>query len=451
MGVGEAIEALGVSERPASFDQFSAAIDPQWIAEALAATGTASVRRRKLPAEHVVWLVIGMGLFRDRSIAQVVHHLDLVVPTAGGGRQVVTNAAIVQAREQLGAAPLAALFTQTATTWAHAAAAEERWRGLAVYGLDGTTLRVADTPENVAHFGRPPSRHGEGAGYPQLRLVTLLTLRARLLAGAAFGPYHTSEGALARAVWAALPEHAVVILDRGFCGYALFHVLGTPDHDRHWIVRARSGPTALTQAVIERFSGGDALVELRPSRATRAQHPDLPPTLCVRAVRIQRHGFRPYWVFTSLLNPATHPAAELAALYHERWELELAFDELKTHTCERLEALRSKAPGRVEQEVWGLLLGYNLVRLVMGRAVPRAGVPPGRLSYRYALLAVRAFGHTAWDTSPGTLPRRLEALLDELARFVLPERRPRRYPRAVKIKMSNYPRNRPHRRRSRAK
>jgi hypothetical protein len=451
MGLGEAIDALGSGERPGSFEQFSAALDPQWIAAALAATGTASVRRRKLPAEHVVWLVIGMGLFRDRSIAQVVEHLDLVLPTAGGARQFITNAAIVQARNELGAAPLAALFAQTATTWAHAAAAEDRWRGLAVYGLDGTTLRVADTPENVAHFGRPPSRHGEGAGYPQLRLVTLLTLRARLLAAAAFGPYRTSEVALAREVWSALPEHAVVILDRGFCSYALFHLLATSDRDRHWIVRARSGPTALTQAVLHRFSAGDTLVELRPSRAPRPQHPDLPPTLRVRAVRVQRRGFRPYWVFTSLLNPAPHPATEIAALYHERWELELAFDELKTHTCERVEALRSKAPPRVEQELWGLLLGYNLVRLVMGRAAPRAGVPPGRLSYRYALLAVRAFWHAAWDTSPGTLPRRLETLLDDLARFVLPERRPRRYPRRVKIKMSNYPRNRPHRRRSRTK
>jgi len=451
MEVGEAIVALGAGERPASFDQFSAAIDPQWIADALAATDTASVRRRKLPAEHVVWLVIGMGLFRDRSIAQVVHHLDLVVPAPTGARRRVTNAAIVQARDQLGAAPLAALFTQTAQAWALPAAAADRWRGLAVYGLDGTTLRVADTPENVADFGRPPSRHGEGAGYPQLRLVALLALRAHLLAAAAFGPYRTSELALATQAWAALPEHALVILDRGFCSYALFHALATPDRDRHWVVRARSGPTALTQAIVQRFGPGDALVELRPSPATCAKHPDLPPTLRVRAVRVQRRGFRPYWVFTSLRNPATHPAAELAALYHERWELELAFDELKTHTCERVEALRSKAPARVEQEVWGLLLAYNLVRLVMSRAAPRARVPPLRLSYRYALLAVRAFWHAAWDTSPGTLPRRLEALLDELALFVLPERRPRRYPRAVKLKMSNYPRNRPHHRRSRAK
>lgn len=451
MAVGEALEALGAAERPASFEQFSAAIDPQWIADALATTGTASVRRRKLPAEHVVWLVLGMGLFRDRSIPQVVHHLDLVLPSATGTRRRVTNGAIVQARDQLGAAPLAALFTQTAQAWAVPAAAADRWRGLAVYGLDGTTLRVADTPDNVRHFGRPPSRYGEGGGYPQLRLVTLLALRAHLIAAAAFGPYRTSERALATQVWAALPEHALVILDRGFCSYALFHALATPARDRHWIVRARSGRTALTHGVVERFGAGDALVELRPSPRTGATYPDLPATLRVRAVRVHRRGFRPYWVFTSLRNPATHPAAELAALYHERWELELTFDELKTHTCERVEALRSKAPTRVEQEVWGLLLAYTLVRVVMSRAAPRADVPPLRLSYRYALLAVRAFWHAAWDTSPGTLPRRLDALLDELASFVLPERRPRRYPRAVKLKMSNYPRNRPHRRRSRAK
>src|SRR3989442_948266 len=116
-------------------------------------------------------------------------------------------------------------------------------RGWAVSALEAPPPGVADTPENAPHLGRPPSRHGDGAGYPQLRLVTLLALRARLLAAAAFGPYRTSEVALATQVWAALPEHAVVILDRGFCRYALFHALATPDRDRHWIVRARSGPT----------------------------------------------------------------------------------------------------------------------------------------------------------------------------------------------------------------
>lgn len=452
MGVGEAIEAVGTGARAPSFEAFSAAIDPQWIADALAAHGAATVRRRKLPAEHVVWLVIGMGLFRDRSIGQVVHHLDLVLPTATGARGRVTNGAIVRARDEVGPAPLAALFAQTAAAWARPAAAADCWRGLALYGLDGTTLRVADTPANVAAFGRPDSRHGEGAGYPQLRLVTLLALRAHVVAAAAFGPYRTSERALATELWDTLPEHALVILDRGFAGYALLHALSPADRDRHWIVRAPTGRTALSYTVVEHFGRGDALIELRrPHRFTTAAAAALPATLRVRMVRVQRPGCRPYWVFTSLRNAATHPARELAALYHERWELELAFDELKTHTCERADALRSQAPARVAQELWGLLLAYNLVRVVMSRAAPRAGVAPLRLSYRVALLAVRAFWHAAWETSPGTLPRRLEALLDELALFTLPARRPRRYPRAVKLKMSNYPRKRPQPLRSRAK
>src|SRR5262249_31023979 len=160
MEVGEAILAAGAGERPAGFAQFSAAIDPQWIADALAATGTASVRRRKLPADHVVWLVIGIGLFHDRSIAEVVHHLDLVLSPGGGGRGRVSNAEIVQARDQLGAAPLAALFTQTATAWTTDVARSERGHGVAGCGLGGPTLRVPPTPQNVTAFGRPPARMG---------------------------------------------------------------------------------------------------------------------------------------------------------------------------------------------------------------------------------------------------------------------------------------------------
>jgi hypothetical protein len=451
MGLGETVLAVGAGERPASFEQFSAAVDPAWIAAALAATGTASVRRRKLPAEHVVWLVIGMGLFHDRSIAQVVQHLDLVLPMRNGGRGHVTNGAIVQARDQLGAAPLAALFAQTAAVWSPAAADATRWRGLAVYGLDGTTLRVADTPENVAHFGRPGSRHGDGAGYPQVRLVALSVLRHHLLAAAALGPYRTSESTLATTLWDAVPARALVILDRGFCSYALLHALAEPGRHRHWLVRAKTGRTALKAQVVRRLGPGDQLVDLQRSQATRATHPTLPATLRVRAVRVHHRGFRPYRLFTSLLDPRAYPATELVALYHERWELELTFDEVKTHTLERAEALRSQAPTRVEQEVWGLLLAYNLLRLVMSHAAPRSAVPPLRLSYRHALLALRGFWHTAWLSPPGVLPRRLEALLDELALFVLPERRPRRYPRVVKIKMSNFPRKRPRRRRIHAK
>jgi hypothetical protein len=445
MELGEALLAVGSGERAASFEVFSEALDPEWIAQALAATGTATVRRRKLPADYVLWIVIGMGLLRDRSIQEVVRHLALVLPAPDGQRPTVSGSAIVQARDRLGPQPLAWLFGATADAWATASAAEHRWRGLAVFGVDGTTLRVPDTPENDAHFGRPgTSRGGAAAGYPQLRLVALMVLRSHLLAAVAFWPYGDSEPVLAESLWSQLPDRSLTIVDREFCTYEVFHRLADPARGRHWLTRAKK---ALSWDVVAPLGPDDALVELRPSRQTRAAHPPLPERWRVRAVRYQRRGFRPQTLLTSLLDPVAYPAAEIVALYHERWELELGFDEVKTHTLEREEALlRSKAPTRIAQELWGLVLGYNLARLVMARVAAEAGVAPTRISFRHALNFIRVFWLTGWLASPGVLPRRLAALHDELKLLILPARRPRRYPRAVKIKMSNYPRKRPRRR-----
>jgi len=184
--------------------------------------------------------------------------------------------------------PFAAALDPAWIQPALSAADTQRWRGLAVDGVDGSTLRIADTPENESVFGRPGSSRG-AAAYPQLRLVTRMALRAHLLAGLALGPHTTGEVTLAE-------------------------------------------------------------------------------TLQVRAVRYQRRGFITQTLLTSLTDSERYPASEIAALYHERWELELAFDELKTHTLEREETLRSRTPARVYQEVWGLAIGYNLVRLAMARA-----------------------------------------------------------------------------------
>jgi hypothetical protein len=171
--------AGGAQGSEASFSLFAQSLDPAWVEQALTATGTATLRRRKLPAEYVVWLVIGMAMLRDRSIAEVVRHLDLVMPTPTGKRQHVSSGAVVQARDRLGAEPLAWLFHTTAAHWASASAEEHRWRGLAVLGVDGSTLRVPDSPENDAHFGRAGTSRGDaGAAYPQLRLVTLMVLRS---------------------------------------------------------------------------------------------------------------------------------------------------------------------------------------------------------------------------------------------------------------------------------
>jgi hypothetical protein len=441
MDLARGLEAVGSGQRAASFEVFADSLDRPWIEAALAATGSATVRRRKLPAEQVVWIVIGMALFRDRSIQEVVHHLELALPGRAptARRASATSSAVVQARNRLGVAPLATLFEQTAARWAGASAEAHRWRGLAIYGVDGSALRVPDTPENEAAFGRPGSGRGP-AGYPQLRLVALMVLRSHLLAGLSLGAWSAGELTLAEPLWEKLPDRSLTILDRGFLSYALLHRLATSGTERHWLIRTKSN---LQWRTLKRLGPNDELVEILVSRQTRRTHPELPDPLQVRAVRYQRPGFRPQTLLTSLLDPAAYPAAEIAELYHERWELELGFDEIKTHTLEREEALRSRAPERVRQEVWGLAIAYNLLRLHMQHVAQRERVAPSRISFRHTLLLVRNFWQlTAWLTSPGNLPRRLEGLHQELALLILPPRRPRRYPRAVKIKMSSYPRSR---------
>lgn len=438
MKLAEALHVVGEGSRPESVALFSRTLDMDWVRRVLTATGTASIRKRKLPAEWVVWLVIGMALLRDRSIDEVVHHLDLVLPDLTG-RPEVDRSAVIQARDRLGCAPLAVLFAETARRWAGEAAEALRWRGLTVYGVDGTTMRIPDTADNELVFGRPHSGRSAGA-YPQLRLVALMVLRAHLLADLVPGSYSTGEQTLAHALWERLPDQCVVVVDKGFINYAVFSGIQSQGSQRHWLCRAKAN---LKWHVLRALGPGDDLVQIPINRSLRTQHPDLPECLPARALRYHRRGFRPQVLLTSLLDPTAYPAPEIVELYHERWELELGFDEVKTHALERTETLRSKAPQRVLQELWGLGIAYNLVRLEMLHVATRLRLPPARLSFRHSLLLIRNFLVSAWLARPGVLPKRLEALHEEVALLVLPKRRPRRYAREVKIKMSNYAKKAP--------
>ncbi len=441
--LGQRLKAVGDHARSESFDVFRQHLEPAWIEAALKTTGTLSLRRRRLPAESAVWTVIGMALLRDRSIQEVVRHLGLVLP-AEDQPATVTGSAILQARDRLGEEPLAAVFTQIADHWVDRSADQHRWRGLRVYGVDGSTLRIPDTPENEAAFGRPSSGRGR-SGYPQLRLVALMVLRSHELASLAFGRYADSEVTLAEPLWAKISDQSLTLVDRGFFSYLVFHRIRSAGSERHWLTRSKKN---LKWNKVKRLGPNDDLVEIPINKSLRGKHPEMPPTMTARAIRYQRRGFRSQVLLTSLLDPIAHPAGEIAELYHERWELELGFDEVKTHTLEREEALRSRTPERVRQEIWGLVIGYNLVRLEMERAAEKLRLPPTRISFRHSLLLVRTFLLvTAWASNPANLPRRLEDLHNEVALLVLPERRRQRsYPRVVKVKMSNYPLNRRKRR-----
>jgi len=427
---------------PTAFRFAGEHIDPLWIEDALAATGTASIRRRKLPANLVIWLVIAMALFRDRSIAAVVSHLGLARDKeAPGGRGQVVPAAIAQARQRVGDKPLAVLFDRTAKAWTESVADRDRWRGLAVFALDGTCLLVQDTPENLKTFGKPKAARGRGeAAYPQVRLAALTAPRSHMILALSPGSYATSEVKLARPMWDRLPDQSLLVADRGFIDYPTLFGLQARGHGRHWLVRAKKN---LRWTVVENLADGDDLVEIKLPPAARRAHPHLPKARLVRAIRYQRPGFQPQTLLTSLTDDMAYPAAEIVALYHERWEIELGFDEKKTHLLERRETLRSKTATGVLQEVWGLAIAYNLIRLMMTQVAEQAHVAPRRISFWNAVLLIRNFAVTAWDVAPGTLPALLRTLTRDLRLLVLPERRPRSNPRVVKIKMSNFPRKPP--------
>jgi hypothetical protein len=440
MRLAHELTLTSLAAKPEDFDTFCRHLDEAWIEEALVATGTATFRRRRLPAEQVIWLVIGMALMRNRPIQDVVEHLDLALPTPEG--KSVAKSAVPKARARVGAAPLEWLFVRTGDQWGHDSAARHRWRGLSLYGVDGTNLRVPDSEENRAYFGGQPAGQGRGdAGYPQLRLVTLMALRSHLLAAASFGPYSEDERSYASNLWPAVPNDSLTIVDRNYLAATILMPLERDGKNRHWLTRATA---RTTWREVRKLGKGDFLVELAVSSYAQSKDESLPKSWLVRAIEYQHEGHDRKVLLTSLTDAERYPAKELIALYHERWEIELSFDEVKTELLEREETIRSKSRAAVEQEMWGILLAYNLIRLEMERIADEADVEPTRISFVTALRMIRTEWEWSWTSrSPGAIPKHLRRLREDIARFVLPPRRPERsYPRAVKIKMSNYRRNR---------
>ena len=436
MGFQQAFHIAATFASPPTLDDFRKQIDPSWIDEALAATGTATIRRRRLPADQVIWVVLGMGMFRDRPIEDVVSKLDLALPATGS---TVARSSVSQARDRVGSEPVRWLFERSASVWSARSAEAHEWRGLKLYGMDGSTVRVPDTPENRETFGGQSGRGGSESGYPMVRMVALMVLRSHLLAGCNFGSYGANEIQYAWPLLDRIPSKSLTILDRGFFG-ARFLLAIEGVENRHWLTRARSD---LKFRVVKKFGRGDELIEVAVSAHARRQDPSLPATWQMRAIRYRRKGFAPQLLLTSLRDPDEHSATEIAELYHERWELELGYDEMKTELLDREETIRSRKPDGVKQELWGILLAYNLVRLEMARIAAEADVEPTRISFVESLRLIRDEWEWLTVTSPGAIPKRLETMRRNIKRYVLPPRRPRNFPRAVKIKMSSYDRKRP--------
>lgn len=418
-----------------SLEGLKAHVKPEWIEDALTWAGNTSVRTRRLPADQVVWLVIAMALFRRQSIERIVDELDLALPDKKG--TLVAKSAISQARARLSHQPLGWLFETTAAEWSVRSAAAHQWRGLKLYGMDGTTLRVPDSPENREEFGGQNAGGGRGeSGYPQVRVVAMMAVRSHVLSHFRFGAYGIGETTLAREVWSDVPEDSLVLIDRGFLVKKDLYNLERSGN-RHWLTRSK---TNTRWSIIETLGKDDHLAELELHES------GMPTTLPVRVIHYRWKRNERQTLLTSLTDAEKYPAKELIELYHERWETELAYDEVKTHLLDRQESIRSRTPDGVRQELWGIALAYNLVRLEMERLAVAINVEPTRISFVGALALVR---HTfAWlgdrRLNLGTIPSKLNRVRTDTKRLLLPQRRRgRTYPRAVKRKMSNYPRKRP--------
>jgi hypothetical protein len=356
-------------------------------------TARASERERALPAHVMVYYSIALALYADVSTREVLRCLLEGVRWLGDAGSAVapaSKAGISQARTRLGAAPLERLYRRVVTPIATPGTPGAWYRGWRVMSLDGTTLDVADTAANARTFGRPGSARGANTtgAFPQLRLVGLLENGTHVISAAALGSYGAHERALATAVLPALTGDMLVLADRGFLSFDLWRPAAATGAALVWRVSAHVG-----LPVLERYTDGSYRSELRwNQRSASADRTAIAVRVIDYTVTGAPQGAQAYRLVTSILAPARAPAAELAALYHERWEMETAFDELKTHLRGARRVLRSKTPELVHQEVWGFLLAHFAIRTLMHDAalgaLPRAR-DPDTLSFTHAINVTR--------------------------------------------------------------
>ncbi|MBW8898218.1 MAG: IS4 family transposase [Massilia sp.] len=416
---------------PHEFERFASLIDPAWIDEALQQTGTVSLRRRRLPAERMVWLVIGLALFRNEPIWHIVQQLDLA---DGPTPSAPVPSAAVAGRERLGEAPMAWLFDRIANCWSGQAVPEDAlFHGLRTFAVDGVIWSLPDTAENGKEFGRASNANATGA-WPQLRAACLMDTYTHLIRAAEFGDYRTGELNFAKPLMHAVPDDSLTIFDRAYFSAAFLLDWQQAGQQKHWLMRAK---TPLRHEVIHQLGPDDFLVRLPVSQQARKERPELPSHWQARLIKCMVGGQTRQFL-TSLCDAHRFPAREIAAHYLQRWEIELGFREIKQGMLKNTTTLRSKLPELVRQEVWGMLIAYNLLRHEIARMANDLQVPPQRLSFQWLALAITtALYHWPLQT-PGTLPKRLAWLRQQAPAYLLPERRARSYPRVVKQPRSKY-------------
>ncbi|MDH6130609.1 IS4 family transposase [Kitasatospora sp. GP82] len=361
---------------------------PELVDRIVEECGRTGQRQRLLPPRVVVYFVLAMCLFSGQGYEEVARLLTEGLAWArrwSGSWQVPTTAAISRARLKLGPEVLKALFEQTAgpvATEATAGAWYGRWRLMAI---DGTTFDVPDSEENDARFGRPKTHRGERSAFPQVRVVALAECGTHAITHATLGPFATAESVLARELFDVLGPDDLLMADRGFAGLEQWRAAAAGGADLLWRIKSNA-----VLPVRQELPDGSYLSDI--AAAGDRKRAD---AAVVRVIEYtlddpgRPQHTAPYRLITTILDHESAPAMELAARYNERWEIETALDELKTHQRGPAQVLRSRSPEGVEQEVWGHLLVHHAIRSLMHTAAQDIGEDPDRLSFTRTLRLAR--------------------------------------------------------------
>lgn len=357
------------------------------IDEVLEETGRRSQRNRLLPAPAVVYYVMALALWREAPLEEVLRVVCEGLQWLGGGQAEAVQAsksAISQARTRLGATVMQRLAERVLRPLAAPGAPGAWYRGWRVMALDGSGMDVADEKANAEYFGYPSAARGQSA-FPQARVLGLVECGTHVIAAADIAPYAHSEKAMAaRRLPGWLEPSMLLLADRGFYGFGLWQIASASGAALLWRVSA-----TLKLPVQQALPDGSYLSTVYDSADAARKH-----GVTVRVVEYVLEGSATptqerYRLLTNVLDASRAPAAELAALYHERWEIESVFDEFKTHLRANSTVLRSKTPELVQQELWGLLLAHFAIRQLMAQAAWDRGLDPDGLSFSHAVRVIK--------------------------------------------------------------
>ena len=421
--ITRAVTVAGGRFAPGHLGELTQLVPFEMVDAVLEQTCRVERRVRDLPARVVVYLLLAGCLFAELGYGQVWHRLtagldglDAAAPTAS---------AMTQARRRLGPGPLRELLALLRGP----APGEARWRGLLAVAIDGTIMTVADSEANLAVYSKQRGGPNGASGYPMLRLLVLVSCGTRNVIGAVFGPVSAGETTYAPGLIGSLHAGMVLLADRGFgAGFLAAQIAGTR---ADFLIRVRTGRGAPGFPVLRRLPDGSWLSRFGgvPVRVIDAQ---------VTVTTSAGHAASRCRLVTTLLDPARYPAGETAVFYRERWEVESAYFELKS-TILGGRVLRARTPGGIDQEVYALLVTYQVLRTAIADAASTVpGTDPDRASFTVALNAAR----DQVVLAAGVLAGPATDLAGTIGRLVLaspmPGRRLRISPRVVKRAMSRY-------------